>query len=81
MRELPQLSNVSGVIRNLELHPALVGRIEIIVTKANVTRLLIAAVFLLVQIAWIGFLVWGLLLRHLPPPVEWPMRLSWISSR
>jgi hypothetical protein len=80
MRELPQLSNVSGVIRNLELYPALVDRIKIIVTKANVTRLLIAAVFLLVQIAWIGFLVWGLLLRHLPP-VEWPMRLPWISSR
>ena len=67
MRELPQLSNFREVIRNLELHPAVVDRIKIIVTKANVTRLLIAAVFLLVQIAWFDFLVWGLLLRHLSP--------------
>jgi hypothetical protein len=66
-RELPQLSNVGGAMRHVDLHPALVDRIKIIVTKATVTRLLIVAVLLLVQIAWIGFLAWGLLLRHLSP--------------
>jgi hypothetical protein len=61
MSELPRSSN-AGAIYHSALPPVVIDRI-----KSRLFGLLVTALFLMVQTAWTGFLVWWLLLRHVSP--------------
>jgi hypothetical protein len=60
-------SPIEGTVRHSALHIVLIDRIIKAITKINITSVLIGSVLLLVQGAWMGFLVWALVLRYLFP--------------
>ena len=60
-------SRIEVAVRHSELRTALIDRVITAITNVNITSVLIGGVLLLVQGAWMCFLVWLLILQLLFP--------------